>query len=347
MAQQRMLLPFRSNTRQRLQPVSSVVYSAGQQATPVELPRVGMINRLFVQVRGTMTLSSAGALTDLGPFNLINRIKFNINIGSTTIVDLTGYGAFLVSAIQERSFRPDRAGTGDTVPHPDNYAAPVASGANTWVLSYIIPIAANQGANFDLGLLNLQAPEMRATVEITWGNPTDAATNATGFVGSAFISYEYYEIPDPTIVKQPPLVLVRTLQETQSITQTGDTIYTLPRMGTLLQLGHVVRANGARSDGLDEFRIAFNKTDTILRYQRQILRLCNRLEYGSEYPVGVYMHDFWHSMGDVSTGDTRDAIDTEQLSTVESIVTVSSGTTLGSNNNFLDSIRKIVQVIQL
>lgn len=342
------LLPFRSGTRQRRAKVGAIAYAAASALTPLELPRVGMLSRILVQFRGIVTLSGAGALSDLGPWNLTARIKVNANIGSAAIVDVSGYGAYMVqSIIEELGFRPDMAGVGaGVVPNADIHAAPVAMGANNWVLTYVIPISANAGKQFDLGLINLQAPETRVTVEITTGALLDPATLVTATTGNYHVYYEYYEIPDPRQFQLPALALVRTLEEQQPVGQTGDNIYTVPRQGVLLQLVHRLNLNGARSDSWDSIAIKFNKTDTVYLMERQWERVWNRLWQGLNPLVGVYYWDFWHAESDISAGDTRDAIDAEELSTLESFCTVTAGATLGSNNNFLASVRRIVQLLE-
>lgn len=343
------LLPFRSGTRQRRAKVGAIAYAAASGLTPLELPRVGMLSRLIVQFRGTVTLSGAGALADLGPWNLLNRLKVNANIGSASIVDLSGFGAFSVQdLVEEISFRPDKGGSGDTAVNADIHAAPVAMGANTWVLTWIVPIAANSGKQFDLGLINLQAPETRVTVELTTGNLLDPATLVTATTGTFHVYYEYYEIPDPRAFALPPLALVRLIEEQQAIGAVGDNVYTVPRQGILLQMTHRVTLNAARGpdSSVDSFSIKFNKTDSVYQMERQWERILYRLFYGLNPNVGVYRWDFWHAESDVSAGDSRDAIDAEELSTLESIVTINSGATLGSNNNFLTSTRRIVQLLQ-
>lgn len=346
---QNKLLPFRSGTRQRRAKVGVIAYAAASGLTPLELPRVGMLARLVVQFRGTVTLSGAGALSDLGPWNLLSRIKVNANIGSAAIVDLSGFGAFMISEwAEEIGFRPDLGGVGVTAVNADVHAAPVAMGANTWVLTWVIPIAANAGKQFDLGLINLQAPETRVTVEITTGALLDPATLVTATTGNFHVYYEYYEIPDPRAFALPPLALVRFLEEQQPIGQTGDNVYTVPRQGILLQLAHRVTLNAARGPdaSIDSLSIKFNKTDSVYQVERQWERVLHRLWYATNPNVGVFRWDFWHAESDVSAGDTRDAIDAEELSTLESIVAVASGATLGSNNNFLASVRRIVQLLQ-
>lgn len=342
------LAPFRSGTRQRRAKVGTIAYATAAALTPLELPRVGMLSRIIIQFRGTVTLSGAGALSDLGPWNLLARIKVNANIGSASIVDVSGYGGYMITPLAEEiGFRSDLAGVGGgTTPNADIHASPVAMGANTWVLTWIIPIGANAGKQFDLGLINLQAPETRVTVELTTGALLDPATLVTATTGNFHVYYEYYEIPDPRAFAMPPLALVRWLEEQQPVNQTGDNIYTVPRQGVLLQLAHRVTLNGARSDSVDSIAIRFNKTDSPYVMERQWEKVLQRLFQGVNPLTGVFYWDFWHAESDISQGDTRDAIDAEELSTLESVITVTSGATLGSNNNFLASVRRIVQLLE-
>lgn len=342
---QAQLRPLRAGTRQRRAFVGSLAYAAATTLNPQELPRVGLLNRVFVQFRGTVTLSGAGALADQGPWNLIARIQVNANIGAAAVVDLTGYGAYIIQPwCEELGYRPDKGGVGDTTQNADIHAAPVAMGANTWVLSYFLPIAANTGSQFDTGLINLQAPETRVTVNITCGNLLDPATLVTATTGNFFIYYDYYEIPDPRVFQLPPLALVRTLEETQFIGAVGDNIYTVPRQGVLLQLAHRVNLNGARSELWDKHVLRFNKTDSVYNVDRQWNRAWERMNYGLNPVTGVFYLDLWHSMQDVSAGDTRDAVDAEELSTLESIVTINSGATIGVAS--LGTIRRIVQMLE-
>lgn len=90
----------------------------------------------------------------------------------------------------------------------------------------------------------------------------------------------------------------------------------------------------------------FNKTDTVYQIDRQWERVWERLNYGLNPIDGIIYHDLWHAADGVSNGDTRDAVDAEELSTLESIVTVTSGATLGSNNNFLTAVRRIIQMLE-
>lgn len=347
MAQQ--LLPFRKGTRQRHYKVGVVPYAASAQGQPLKLPQVGMLGRLIVQLRGTITYSAPGTVTDEGPWNLISRIQLLTNIGAAVVYDASGYGSYLIDRTLARGWSPEVAGGsggGSATPNADIYAFPVSGTAQAFVLTYEMPVSVNDGGNFETGLINLQAPETSVQVQINFGALTDPASLVTAIVANAHVYYEYYEIPNVQQYAMPPLALSRWLEESQAINATGDNIYTVPRMGTLLNLIHGVRLNGARSDSIDQLQIRFNKTDNPYTDERQWRRVEERRLYGLAPNVGDYYWDFFHAYGDINKGDTRDAINTEALTTLESVLTVSAGATLGSNNNALRTVRRILQIIQ-
>jgi len=338
---------FRMGTRQRIQKVGTIPFAAGASGQPLELPRVGLASKIIVQFRGSITFSGNDVNTDQGPFNLVNRFRVLMNNGSAQIVDISGYGAYLASKWQQRGFMNDNAGAGATTPHVDIHKFALTTGAHAdAVLTYELPLAANDSINFETGLLNLQASETRVTIEAVFGALTDAGALITDITGNLHVYYEYYEIPDPREYFLPPLALVRTLEEQMVVGATGEVIYQIPHQGTLLQLIHVLTLNGARSDSVDSLLMRFNKTDTVYNEDRQLNRLRERIQYGTNPITGVFYRDYWAAMGIVSGGDTRDAIDTEEMTTLESIVNVTSGATFGSNNNKLTSIRRIVQVLE-
>jgi hypothetical protein len=263
-------------------------------------------------------------------------------MGAATIYDTTGYGNYVVQRLLARHV--DLASDVDA----DLYAAPVASGDNTWVLTYIIPIAHNLGAQSVLGLINLQAPEVQVTLEGTYGAPGDVvAPVGTGFTGSLSAGYLYYEVPDPREVMYPPLVLHRIIESRQVITAVGDQVYTAPREGILHRLTHIVQQNDARTNNVDRLVIRFNKTDEIYRYDKWQLKVLQKVRYALPLPVGVFAHDFWAAdgAGDPGYGDQRDMISSEALSTLESIVTTTGS--LGGSLNALDTIREFAQFVTL
>jgi hypothetical protein len=67
------------------------------------------------------------------------------------------------------------------------------------------------------------------------------------------------------------------------------------------------------------------------------------MRYGHKIPQAAYYHDWWRAADLNAAGDYRDVIDSEQISTLESIVRISGVQVLGQGNNFLDTIREFTQ----
>jgi hypothetical protein len=344
---EKQLLPFRSGTRQRNFKVGVIPYAASTTGTPLNIPQVGMLSRIVAQLRGTITYSAPGTLTDQGPWSLLSRLQLLTNIGSANVYDCSGYGAFTIMRTITQGWSPDTAGFGASLaPNADIHVFPLSGAAQAFVLTYEVPVSVNDGGNFETGLINLQAPETRVQLVSQFGALLDPASLVTAVVANLHVYYEYYEIGDLNTFALPPLALVRWLEENQSITAVGDNVYTVPRMGAVANLIHVVTLNGARSDSLDALAIKFNKTDQVYTTERQWSRVEERRMYSVLPTTGVYYWDWFNAYGGVNRGDTRDTIDSESLTTLESIVTVSSGATLGSNNNNLKSIRRIFQILE-
>lgn len=333
------LRPFREGTRQRRQFIAAPSFSASGTLT-TELPRVGYLNRLIVAFAGTVTLSGATANTDSGPWNLVNRFRVNTNIGSTQLVDTSGFGMFVAQRFQNESWSPDKAGVGDTTASADVFAAGTASGANTWALPYIIPIGANVADEFEFGMINLQSEQTRVTLDIVCGANTDANANITGVTGAFSIWYEYYEVPDPRVFAQPPLTICRLVEESISVSATGDNVYIVPRQGVLMQAAGILRLNSSRSDGFSQTRVRFNKTDIAYTHDRVLNRILDRNTQVLNPITGVVYQDFWYAQGLIGQGDARDMIDLEELSTVEVLCNV---TTAPSGTSTYNVVRRIAQ----
>lgn len=344
---QKQLLPFRSGTRQKYYQMNPMTWAAGATLTQI-FPQTGMLSMVYLQLVGTITYSAPGTVTDQGPWNLLSRLQILTNIGSAVLVDLSGFGAYLMQQLLgDGSYRPDLAGSGATTASTLVYQFPVSGTAQAFTLSYILPVAANDGINFDTGLINLQAPQTQVTLSIQCGQLTDPASNVTAVAATIKVGYMYYEVPDLNTFALPPLSLVRTLQDTLIIGTTGEQPYTLPQMGTILQVVNILTLNGARSDSMDYGFVRFNKSDTIYNIPLGVQRMLERSRYGLNPIVGTFFWDFWHAYGQVSEGDVRDAIDSEAIATLDIGVAVSSGATLGSNNNSMQTIRRLVQTIQV
>jgi hypothetical protein len=337
---QNQLLAFRPNTRQKRLKIGTATYSLGGSQTLL-LPEVGYLARILLFFVGTVTYSATSTPADLAPFSIFKRIQVTLNNSATDIYNTSGFGAFLVNSIMTKMGRLDQQTMADV------YTYPVSGSSQAFVLPIIIPVSMSQGMNFEAGLINLQAPEIQCQLNLDFHSAnTDIGDNITALSGTVHAYYEYYEVPSPQSVLQPPVVLHRIIEQTQPVAGTGDTIYTVPRGGNMLRLIHTLRLNGARSDSYDEASIRFNQSETIYKEERRVKKLLARERYGYNLPTGVITQDWAYAYNHPEESDSRDWINTEAVTTTDSIVTVSSGATLGSNNNFLTSIREILQAAQ-
>jgi hypothetical protein len=327
-------IPFRYGSRRRIQRVGFIPFQENTVAPPLQLPNVGYLAGIFLTWRGAITGSGVSAKTN-GPWDIIRRLRLNLNLGSASVVDISGYALYLLNLL--------------------NGVDPITSqfhvGLARWTL--YVPVSANLGENFSTGLILLQDPQIRATVEVNW-NALGNVFNGTGLAAAAGsgveVYYVYWEVPDLEKVSQPPLVLHRIVQDTQPIAQTGDNVYLVPRQGILLQLLHVLTINGAYSNLWDKAAIRLNRVDTIAEATPDVLGALHTLFVdvpASNRPPSHVVHwDFFSANYKAGMGDLRDAIDTEAVTTIESVVTVSSSANLGANNNFLETVRRVLQPIQ-
>lgn len=337
---QTQLLPFRPNTRQKRMPIGNVSFGLGESKS-ILLPEIGYLSRIWLFFVGSITYSSEGTPADLAPYSLFKRVSVTLNNSATDIYNTSGFGLFLVNSVLTKMGRLDQQ------PQADFYAFPVSGSAQSFVLGLQIPISMSQGFNFEAGLINLQAPEVQCQLNIDFASLlADISSNITDLTGNVYAYHEYYEVPSPTQVMQPPVVLHRIIEQTQPVNGTGDCIYTVPRGGNMIRLLHVLRLNGARSDSYDSWRLRFNQSETIYNQDKRLNKILTRERYGYNMPTGVITPDWAYALQHPEESDLRDAINTEMVTTTDSIVTVSAGATLGSNNNFLTSIREILQSAQ-
>lgn len=344
MQQAKKKVPFRMAARERYRTVDTRTFQANSEATPIKLPEVGFLSYIDIKLTGVMNLGGATTLVDKGAWNLLKRIKVDVNLGTSNIVDVSGFGAYLVSAELQRGAAIDGGGLG--TPSPLIYTAPTANGNNTWTLLYRIPIAANRTSDFEVGLINLQAPEIQCNVTLSFGTATDvvaALGGGTGFTGTATVSYGYFEVPNPNVVQWPMAQVVRTVEELWPIQLTGDyTWYQILRQGYLLNLIQYVQVNGALSNAYDAAAIRVNKNDTVYVFDKNSISLRQWFYNSVIPPTGEINWSLWGAMGNPSSDDTRDGFNTERVTTLEFGALITSGTPLGSGNNYLGNIRRVL-----
>lgn len=345
------LIPFRLAARQHYTPIGSVPYASGTKLTPLKMSPVGWCGFLIAQVFGTAT-GGAGTATYVNAteqaFNLISRFRVDGNGGNINAVDMSGWDAYLTSHLFQRGFKLDAGGVGSSAVDPTLVKTPLTTNAqvvNDFALTYMIPFNANNGLDFDTGLLNFQSQD--ATFFLNMDAPQTSAiyaTNAPTFSNmNVQVGYLWYEMPDPTRVQLPRPVLVRTLGQDASIAiVNGENGVTIGRQGTLLQAILVHKIDGAYdSTKVDSVSIELNLNPRPYVMKGYENRFVNRMNLAVDFPAGVNCFDFYHSTQAVSEGDSRDMFDLEQYSTFKTISTIKNMSSAATS-----SIRIITRTLQ-
>lgn len=342
-------MPFRYGTVRRRINIGTYPVTLGGSIPSIQIPQVGMLSRVLVEVIGTYTKANATGFVGLDGYDLIlQRARIGLNNGSANLVDCSGIGVNIINQDLSPSL-PIKRGLITT------------AGAQTFAYKFILPINANQRRQFEMGLINLQAPELRATIDLTF-NPLASlfATPAdvTLFAATANVSYEYFEIPDLAQFDMPPLSIVRTIEEAPvAIAALGQQVYQLPRLGTMIDYHAVLVLNNLYVASIitpvSDFSWRYNKSDTQFQvngstWETYEAELYGRLLGGSRAFLNnsAISMNLW-AAGDRETdgGDFRDAIDTEENTTTEALITIAAGTALNAGKDNFYHVRRVVQRI--
>lgn len=346
---------FLESTRQNIRQGGTLTYAAGG-ITPLPIPRVGYLARIFIRVNGTMTVTpgtGTAVLSDLGPWNLIRRLRYEAGSG-TQIWNTSGWGAYLMALHSRLGYQPESGLIGASFAS-EVYSCPVASGANAWNLGFAVALTPNER---DLmGLILLQAEQTVTTLTIEWQTaggpdhtfPVVLTGNATAsFAGTATVWLETFTVP-AAIEDQAPIDRVHQVTEwTQAITTVGDQVLKLLEQNIYMRVIHSVEVNGAlNTDAVDRLVLRYNITDVPYDISRDFYLYYKRREWIKDFPKGVFVWDFF-DQGYPNFGGDRDLVMANGLAELESILTVgTNGGALGSGNNLIRVIQEQLVPIAL
>jgi hypothetical protein len=168
-------------------------------------------------------------------------------------------------------------------------------------------------------------------------------TNFTSLTAVTCDLYQcYFTSIDPRAVILPLGQVVRTVQFTQPVTATGLNQITVERQGKIMNSLTRFEANGSRSDGIDRVQVVANINDTMYDETLNYNSFEFERDYSKPRPTGIFYKDYWHAKESPGSGDGRDLINLEVLTTFQQNLVISSGTSLGSGNNFYHMGRRIL-----
>lgn len=355
---QNALRPFRMGTRRRLQVTQNIQLSGWETAdTPItafQLDKTGFLSALWLVIRGDVDfVGGAAALNAQGFGAFFRSININANLGSSAIWQTSGIGAVVASR-------------GMNAMGPRAVISALTEGVDrTYAYAIRIPIAANDTDQMTLGAINLQDPQIQVNVNLVLAAlnsvlvPVGTLANAAA---TLTVVQEYWDIPDPRAFAMPARSIVRTLEDPNPVAlAAGENIYQMPRLGTLLQYWQIITINAIRATlaQVDSIQLRLNKTTYLETIPPYVLAAIAAYNYGamvgggllgasnvpSDIPMniepGVFVRDYWHSTGIMNAGDSRDFLDTEEITTTEFITNLPAVS--GTSN--IKHVRRVAQML--
>lgn len=344
--------PFLLHSRQKVSIVDVKPYVPNQRVS-FQLPDVGFISRCYIEFEGAIVRNAAilANTVETSPWNLIKRATFKLNQGAAEVWDTTGWEMRVFNRIRHKSGF-DMGNANDPSQYDFNPGDAIVPQNNRVHFVTEMQIAANNGSNYDQGLINLQAEQLRADVVLDFGALADIVNGvgAATLTGTITLHYEYYEVPSFEVSMWPANdILHRTIGEETTIDKIGENKYKLALEGSLLRLAQFVRLNSLlNTQAVDKFSLRLNKSDTIYEMVRGVYRRRMEDRYSAgPLSAGLYLFDLWDANDVPGSGPVRDIINTSQIASTEAILTIGvAGGALGpTGTNTIRNVREFLQML--
>lgn len=352
-------MSFNNSTRQSfLQLGAMPAYSAGGISS-MQLPQVGFLSRIFIPINVAFTTSATGTFANMTapqitPYQLVRRLILRTNEGAE-LYNTSGEGNYLIQRQLRTAFDPRNPLTtvaatnvADSVfKLPSSY---LNSTAYTVQFMMVIDVAWQDALM--AGLILLQNPTTRLTLEIQWGTaPTDFLTigsggTTTGVTVTANPTMEIFNLPASENDMPDTSMAYVTLEDTQSVTNTGDFQYKPPLGNLYLRVMQEFINNSARMTpaNFTQLKLTYAQTQTAYTMDPTVQAYLQRIRTGGlDLPDGVWSWDFTFGTGLLEMGNTRDVIDTSRLTDLSIISTIASSVTL--TNASVRSVRQMLAPI--
>ena len=313
-------MSFDTSTRLKYIALPTLTRPTGGGSVSVDLPRSGILSRIWVNVSVTVA-GSLSAPNALGVPSVIRRIRLSLNNG-IDVFNVSGAGyQYLV-----REFIDNY---GDATPQASRAAVTAA----TFNQDFLIPVFMNVKDPF--GAILLQNEQTLATLIIEFEADATVATGAT-VTATAKPLLGVFEVPnDPN--DWPPLTTIHAIiEDQQSISGAGDFTYNWPRGNTYLGVYHLLNGTThtqARLRTQQSIYLADHTPDA----QRMLFNNYNNtgrdMSLAGTAITGYNNRIFWDLMGSDglgSFGTVRDVINSAALTDLASVITAAGAGTLVS-----------------
>lgn len=332
---------FNANTRQSWLQGQPVTYAANATVSQ-QLQQLGFLSRIVLPFSVNFTTSSTGTFANTTtdpptPYNFIKKIRVYTNEGQE-IWNTSGYGAYLHEQIQSDAIDPRNpiASFNSTNTAAAIYQIPATyTTSTTYTINFYLylDIAWNQSLQY--GLIFLQNPTNRVTLEITYGDATSLISTGVGTITINSVVcnplIEIFNLPQAQ-ANWPALTYAHMCIEdsNNSIVGVGDNVYRPILGNTYLSIVQAFINNSTNMvpANFTNLRITYQGTQNSYTQSTVNQLIMQRNRYAHDLPDGVFVHDFRYGTGLAEVGNTRDVINTSLLTDLQFIATIGSGVTI-------------------
>lgn len=334
--------------RQTILPLTTMNFAvgAGTGAPPllqVQLLQAGLLSRIRIKHTavvttggtGTYTRAGAGLTTKPAPFGFIQNILIQSGQGNQ-IHSVSGWMSYCRLRTRYMGFDPMNPMTIFGGANSSPFSIPASfttSTAYTFTWFDEIDIAWQQSVQ--AGLVDLQDQTNRITCQIT---PNTAAQLITAAGGgsvtltsySAQLDCEAFFITNPQNAL-PPLGLAHVVQEDSSNVLNAGTNTYYPQFGPLyLSLTKTYWNNSAQMvpANFSQLQMIWQGLTTAYTQFPNDILVDQELKYGAPMPDGVFVNDLSYGIGIPELRNTRDSIDSYNMTDFRVLTLLASGVSL-------------------
>ena len=352
---------FNRATRPSLQNFGNMTFTS-DGSDIMQLPQVGFLSELLVNVTVNLTTNAftgtvtAGTASKISPYSLIKQIVLRTNDGSE-LYRTSGSDNYIIQRLQRTQYDPLNlpTGLGITTANEAVTKLPGAFAVSTaYVLRFTLRIPVAWNKSLQAGLILLQNPTTRLSLELQFGNSKDMLVSSDGslaptvFTATITVTGSVFQVPRSEADYPSVAYAHRWISEQNAWTNARNE-YKPPLADEYLSLTQSFfnTASLTRPDP------AANITQMQLRYaQSQVpyslpvgAFLAKQQEYfgGLQLPDGVFHWSFTDQFGLPEIGGRRDTIDTDKLT--DMAVITDWGSLALSGSPVVVSIREVLSRI--
>jgi hypothetical protein len=358
---------FNLATRGYTQQMTAMTYSANGTSSQ-DLPQTGFLHAIDLIFSVTLTVATGGFTPNSYipcPLGLVKRIRLTTNEGAD-IWNTSAWGAYLYNRTLRSGFDGIKAHSGQFDYSTDGGLTPLSpwkayetiptgGSAKTATATYLFPIRLQIAwGEMDLtGLVLLQNPGVRFTLNIDWGATADIATSVTNTTITATVTpaLECFLVPKDED-DYPDLGFAKTvLEDIAPLTQSGVFSYQPPRGNTYTRIIQEFVNNPSSVNtpmdhsNVTNLGVVFSQTQNIVNDLSANRLYRQRRLYGQDLPSGVFVTELSLGMGVPEFPNGRDNLDTSQITDFQVNSTIGSGTTV-SSGSFVRTVKEQLVVVQ-